>query len=175
MIIAHVATWNTNRINSASRFLQKNTCQLLVRWKFTFVWSFCESISTAWHVACLLPPPKKRMPVTENSLNVGKKDKGPGRKAWKMCKRGEAAKGGTDTRGRRRCTFPFPLLWALFPTISSPSPFLFSSLVLKFMGPVVLICGALWLRSSRVRFSLLKRLSLYDPTQQQVLVSRDLC
>lgn len=116
-------------------FYKKNTCQLLVRWKFTFVWSFCESISTAWHVACLLPPPKKRMPVTENSLNVGKKDKGPGRKAWKMCKRGEAAKGGTDTRGRRRCTFPFPLLWALFPTISSPSPFLFFFIGAKIYGP----------------------------------------
>lgn len=156
-------------------FYKKNTCQLLVRWKFTFVWSFCESISTAWHVACLLPPPKKRMPVTENSLNVGKRTRGQGERRGKCVKEEKRPKGGPTQEDDDVARFRFRFCGLYFQLFLPLHLFFFSSLVLKFMGPVVLICGALWLRSSRVRFSLLKRLSLYDPTQQQVLVSRDLC
>jgi len=43
------------------------------------------------------------MPVTENSLSLEK---------------GQGGNGGSPARGRRRSTFPFPLLWALFLTVS---------------------------------------------------------
>jgi len=65
--------------------------------------------------------------LTENSLSLEK---------------GQGGNGGSPARGRRRSTFPFPLLWALFLTVSLYYlfPFFFG---LKFMCYAVSICDRL--------------------------------